>query len=133
MRSSPQVRPISYLERNAAEVLRMLAEQREPVIITQNGEARAVIYDVASNESTQEALALQKVLVLGIRDIEEGRATPMGDAVARIRARRRQRGWCATRYCSPLVRGATSKRFTSTLPLPMDRRAPTMCSTDCCR
>ncbi len=52
MRYSSQVKPISYLKSNAAEVLRNLAESREPMVITQNGEARAVIQDVASYEET---------------------------------------------------------------------------------
>ena len=47
MRYSTQIRPISYLKANAAEVLQVLEEQRKPMIITQNGEARAVIQDVA--------------------------------------------------------------------------------------
>jgi prevent-host-death family protein len=92
MRYSTQVKPISYLKSNAAEVLRTLAEQREPMIITQNGEARAVIQDVASYEETQETLALLKILALGTRDIEEGDVVPVRDAVARIRARRGQEG-----------------------------------------
>jgi prevent-host-death family protein len=92
MRYSTQVKPISYLKGNAAEVLRTLAERREPMIITQNGEARAVIQDVASYEETQETLALLKLLALGTRDIEAGNVTPVHDAVARIRARRGQDG-----------------------------------------
>lgn len=88
MRYSRQVKPISYLKSHAAEVLRTLAEQREPMIITQNGEARAVIQDVASYEETQETLALLKLLALGAQDIEQGKVTPVADAVARIRARR---------------------------------------------
>ena len=48
MRYSSQVKPISYLKANAAEVLANLSEQREPLVITQNGEAKAVLQDVAS-------------------------------------------------------------------------------------
>jgi prevent-host-death family protein len=48
MRYSTQIRPISYLKANAAEVLQELNDQRKPMIITQNGEARAVIQDVES-------------------------------------------------------------------------------------
>ncbi len=88
MRYSSQVKPISYLKANAAEVLLQLAEQREPMIITQNGEAKAVIQDVASFEETQETLALLKILALGNRDIEAGRAAPVADVVARLRAKR---------------------------------------------
>ncbi|MEQ8268231.1 MAG: type II toxin-antitoxin system Phd/YefM family antitoxin [Parvibaculum sp.] len=88
MRYSSRVKPISYLKANAAEVLTDLAEQREPLVITQNGEARAVLQDVASFEETQEALALLKILALGNRDVEAGRTKPVGDVVARLRAKR---------------------------------------------
>jgi prevent-host-death family protein len=50
MRYSSQIKPISYLKANAAEVLLQLAEQREPLVITQNGEAKAVLQDVTSYE-----------------------------------------------------------------------------------
>ena len=92
MRYSTHVKSISYLKENAAAVLRMLAEQREPMIITQNGEARAVIQDVASYEEAQEQLALLKILALGSREIEEGKVTPVAEAVERVRATRRPGG-----------------------------------------
>jgi prevent-host-death family protein len=87
VRYSSQVKPISYLKANAAEVLTQLAEQREPFIITQNGEAKAVLQDVASYEETQETLALLKVLALGQQDVEAGRVKPVADVVARLRAK----------------------------------------------
>lgn len=88
MRYSSQVKPISYLKANAAELLARLAEQREPLVITQNGEAKAVLQDVASFEETQETLALLKILALGRQDIEAGRVEPAVDVVARLRVRR---------------------------------------------
>ena len=87
MRSS-QIKPISYLKANAAEVLDRLAERREPMLITQNGEAKAVIQDIASYEETQETLALLKILALGNREVEEGRVRPLAEAVRRLRARK---------------------------------------------
>lgn len=87
MRYSTQVKPISYLKANAAEVLDTLAENRQPLIITQNGEARAVMQDLATYESTQETLALLKVLALGMRQVEAGETVPAGDAFARVRGR----------------------------------------------
>ena len=88
MRYSSQVKPISYLKANAAEVLTRLAEQREPLVITQNGEAKAVLQDVASFEETQETLALLKILAIGQQDVDEGRIKPAADVVARLRAKR---------------------------------------------
>lgn len=88
MRYSTQVKPISYLKANAAEVLTQLAEQREPMIITQNGEAKAVIQDLASYEETQAALALLKILALGNQAIDAGRVKPVAEVVERLRAGR---------------------------------------------
>ena len=88
MRYSTHVKPISYLKANAAEVLTQLTAQREPILITQNGEARAVLQDVASYEATQETLALLKVLALGNQDVAAGKLKPVGDVVARLRAKR---------------------------------------------
>lgn len=79
------IKPISYLKANAAEVLQKLAETREPMIITQNGEAKAVLQDVASYEQTQETLALLKILALSNQDIEAGRVKPAREVIARLR------------------------------------------------
>lgn len=88
MRYSSQVKPISYLKANAADVLLRINAQREPLIITQNGEAKAVIQDVASYEETQETLALLKLLALGNRDVEAGKVKPLATVVKRLRAKR---------------------------------------------
>ncbi|MEW6204200.1 MAG: type II toxin-antitoxin system Phd/YefM family antitoxin [Pseudomonadota bacterium] len=88
MRYSSQVKPISYLKANAAEVLNQLTEQREPMIITQNGEAKAVLQDVASFEETQETLALLKILALGNQDVANEKTTPVADVIARLRNKR---------------------------------------------
>lgn len=85
MRYSEQVKPVSYLKAHAAELLRGLADGAPPLVITQNGEARAVLQDVASYQETQETLALLKLLALGTRDIEAGRTVPARDAIARLR------------------------------------------------
>ncbi len=85
MSSSANIKPISYLKANAASILADLAERREPLIITQNGEAKAVLQDLASYEETRETLALLKLLALGARDIEAGRTRPAREVVDRLR------------------------------------------------
>src|SRR4051812_5981508 len=88
---SSRIKPISYVKANAAELIRELAEKREPLVITQNGEATAVMQDVASYEATQETLALLKILALGRRQIEDGKAISLAEATRRLRARRARR------------------------------------------
>ena len=85
-----RIKPISYVKSHASMILRELAEQGEPLIITQNGEAKAVLQDVVSYERTQETMALLKILALGNRQIEDGRVRPAGLALAQVRSRRDQ-------------------------------------------
>ena len=88
MSYSLQVKPVSYLKANAAKVLTDLSEQRQPLVITQNGKTKAVLQDVASFEETQETLALLKILAVGNQDLEAGRVKSVADVVARMRAKR---------------------------------------------
>ncbi len=88
MKYSEQIKPISYLKAHAADVVQELSERREPMIITQNGEARLVVQDVKSYEQTQETLALLKILVLGNQQIEAGRVLTAEKAFRQIRKRR---------------------------------------------
>ncbi len=72
MKFSTQVKPISYLKSHAAEIVKDITESREPMLITQNGEAKLVVMDVRSYEEHEETLALLKMLALGNREIEQG-------------------------------------------------------------
>jgi prevent-host-death family protein len=88
MKLSSQIKPISYLKAHTAEIVRMLNERREPMVITQNGEAKVVIQDIESYEQTQETMALLKILALGTRQIEESKVQPAEDVIKRLRERR---------------------------------------------
>ena len=87
MKLSSQIKPISYLKAHAAEIVRKLGEQREPLVITQNGEAKVVIQDIKSYEQTQETMSLLKILALGTRQIGEGKVQTAEDVIKRLRER----------------------------------------------
>ena len=86
MQYSTQVKPITHLKAHAAEVLLQLAERREPLVITQNGEAKAVLQDVASYEETQETLALLKLLAIGDHEVAEGQTRSLSEVSKRLRS-----------------------------------------------
>jgi len=86
MRYSSQIKSVSYLKANAAEVLQELTEQRQPLVITQNGEAKAVLQDVVTYEETQATLSLLKILALGHQQLAQGNIKPIGAVLARLRA-----------------------------------------------
>ncbi len=85
MRYSTQIKPISYVKSHAAELLDRIAEEREPIIITQNGEARAVLVDVHSYEEMRETLALLKILAIAEKEIGQGETVPLEDLLAEYR------------------------------------------------
>ncbi len=80
-----RIKPISYLKAHSADVIRELGEGAPPLVITQNGEAKAVIQDVASYAATQELLALLKLLAMARDDMAAGRVKPIAGLKERIR------------------------------------------------
>lgn len=72
MKYSTQIKLISYLKNHAAEITATLAETRQPMLITQNGEAELVVMDVETFEEQEQTMALLKLLALGSRQIEQG-------------------------------------------------------------
>ncbi len=89
MKLSAAIKPISYLKANAADIVRELGLGGEPLVITQNGEAKAVIQDIKSFERTQETLALLKILALGRKQVEQGKLIALDSAVAEVKVRRK--------------------------------------------
>lgn len=87
MSLSSRIKPISYLKAHAAEIVRNLGREGQPLIITQNGEARVVIQDIGSYEQTQETLALLKILALGVEQIERGDTEDAATVLDRLRER----------------------------------------------
>ncbi len=90
MELSKSVKPISYLKSHTAEVLRDVSEGQRIMVITQHGEAKAVLQDVASYEQTQASLALLKMLAQSSKSIQEGRSKPLKKAFADVRKHLRE-------------------------------------------
>jgi prevent-host-death family protein len=88
MKLSQAIKPVSYFKANMAEILNKLRTgESGPMIITQNGEASAVLQSVQDYERTQETLALLKILAMSQRCVEKGQVRPAGEAFADIRNR----------------------------------------------
>ena len=86
------IKPISYVKAHAAEVIRNVSETGNPLVITQNGEAKAVLMDVREYDAMRESLAMLKLLALSSREAESGQTRDAGevfsDLAARLRAGR---------------------------------------------
>ena len=84
MKFSTQIKPISYLENHASQLVKDLTENREPMLITENGEAKLVVLDVKSYEEQQQTLALLRILAIGNREIENGQFRSAEDVFAEL-------------------------------------------------
>lgn len=84
MKLSQSIKPISYFKAHAAEIIKELNRDHGTMIITQNGEAKAVIQDITEYERIQEALALLKMIAQGQRDVEEGKTIPADQVLSEL-------------------------------------------------
>ena len=78
MKLSESVKPISYFKANAGAIIKNLSEKNGTLIITQNGEAKAVVQDIETYEQTQESLAMLKLLAMSKKRVSEGKIKPAG-------------------------------------------------------
>lgn len=84
MKLSSQIKPISYLKSHTAEIVKSITESREPLIITQNGEAKLVVMDVKSFEEQEDTMALLKLLAMGNQEIENGKFREIEDVFGEL-------------------------------------------------
>lgn len=85
MKLSEAVKPISYIKSHASEVIREIAEKHGSVVITLNGEAKAVLQDIREYEKTQESLTMLKILAQSRKNFEEGKFRLAKDAFHDLR------------------------------------------------
>ena len=77
MNLNKAIKPISYLKSHTAEIFRELGRSQQPLIITQNGEAKAVVQDIDSYETSQKSLAMLKVLAQSKKSQQQGNVKPL--------------------------------------------------------
>lgn len=85
MKIAEDIRPVTYLKSRAADILAQINETHRPVIITQNGEPRAVLQDPESYERIKSAIGLMKLLTHGEEDVRLGRTCDQEEVFKRLR------------------------------------------------
>ncbi len=84
MNISRDIKPVTYLKARASDLLRQINETHRPVVITQNGEPRAVLQDPESYENMRNAIGLLKLISLGERDIKDGKSKSQEEVFTNI-------------------------------------------------
>ncbi len=79
------IRPVSYVKSHTADMIKYLDEKQSPIVITQNGEAKAVMLDIHSYKKMVDTMTMMKLVSLAEKDVEEGALTPNEQVFADIR------------------------------------------------
>lgn len=87
MNITEDIRPVTYLKNQAADVLKQINETQRPMIITQNGEPKAVLQDPVSYENMRNAIGLLKLISQGEDDIKQGKVKSQEDVFADLEKR----------------------------------------------
>ncbi len=84
MNITQDIKPVTYLKSRAADLLKQINETQRPVIITQNGEPKAVLQDLKSYENMRNAIGILKLISLGEEDIRAGRIKSQEEVFSQI-------------------------------------------------
>ena len=84
MNISKDIKPITYLKSKAPDLLKQINETRRPVVITQNGEPRAVLQDPESYENMRNAIGILKLISQGEQDVKDGKSKSQEDVFASV-------------------------------------------------
>jgi prevent-host-death family protein len=79
------IKPISYIKTNAADMMKYVNDRKNPIVITQNGEAKAVLLDIETYQRIQDAFSLMSLVRIAEKDIEGGRLKKAEDVFSDLK------------------------------------------------
>ncbi len=79
------IKPISYLKSHTADILKRISEKHNSMVITQSGEAKAVLIDIESYQKIMNALGIMRLIAIGEKDVEKGRMIESQKVIDSIR------------------------------------------------
>jgi prevent-host-death family protein len=86
MNITNDIKSVTYLKSKAADLLNQVNETHRPIIITQNGDARAVLQDPTSYENMRNAIGILKLISQGEADIRKRKVKSQDDVFNSIEA-----------------------------------------------
>jgi len=90
MKLSESIKPISQVKAHMSEIVENISRTHKMVVITHNGEAKAVLQDIESYEQMQESLAMLKIIAMSTKSMREGKGQSVAEAFADVRKRAKE-------------------------------------------
>lgn len=85
MNLAEDIKPISYVKAHAAEIITKIGKTKRSLVITQNGEAKAVLTDIETYQKQQETMAMLKMIAVRERSIDENGGIPHDEMKEKLR------------------------------------------------
>jgi PHD/YefM family antitoxin component YafN of YafNO toxin-antitoxin module len=80
------IKPISYIKTNAADMIDYINDHKNPIIVTQHGEAGGLL-DIESYQNMVNALSIMKLLQISERSIQGGKVYDNEEVFSSLRAK----------------------------------------------
>ena len=87
MNIKEDIKPISYIKSHAAEILKKINDNRRPIIITQNGEAKGVFVDTDSYQKMKDTINLMKLIILSENEIDNNNVVEQDEVFKKIESK----------------------------------------------
>ena len=84
MKLTEDIKPITFMKTNSADLIRLVNTNQRPIVITQNGEAKAVLQDIDSFEKQKELFMLLKIIAQGEQDIKNNKIIEQENLFAKL-------------------------------------------------
>ncbi len=84
MKISMDIKPVTYLKSQAADILKQVNQTHRPIVITQNGEPKAVLQDPESYENMRNAIGILKLISQGEEDIRNKNLISQEDVFSKL-------------------------------------------------
>ena len=72
MNAATAIEPVTVFKTRSAQLISKARSARQPIFITQNGKATAVLQDVETYESQRQTLLLLKLMTQGDQEVKRG-------------------------------------------------------------
>jgi|HubBroStandDraft_1064217.scaffolds.fasta_scaffold242566_2 prevent-host-death family protein len=86
MRLKEDIKPLSYLDGHLGKAIDSVSRNRRPIVLTEEGSAKAVLMDVETYEQWREGLTMLKLLSQSEEDVRTGRLLSQEEAFGRANA-----------------------------------------------
>ncbi|MCD4817266.1 MAG: type II toxin-antitoxin system Phd/YefM family antitoxin [Candidatus Cloacimonetes bacterium] len=87
MNLSESIKSLNYFKLHTAEAIQKIIENHQPLILTENGDAKVIVQNIKDYEQFQESIVMLKILALSNKNLQEGKYNQLKESFSSVRNR----------------------------------------------